>query len=406
MPTNKSMRKILGLLVFVTTFTTWATPTITSVTAQQRYPWNGKVDIAYTVTGDIAGMALTNGLITTLKVTATDTVANTSYTATTAALSGSTTLTAGNHAIVWDLDQQGVNLKSSNIVFNVSCETNAALYCVIDLSGGTNTTSYPVTYLAEEPTGGFTNDTYRTTKLVLRRCDAGTFIMGEDQSDESHRVTLTKPFYMGVFEVTQKQWMLVIGSWSSSSWPYSPHGLGDGYPVYNVRYKNIRGSSNGAKWPSSAAVDATSFLGKLQSRTKLNFDLPTAAQWEYACRAGTTTTYYWGNSMNGDYAWYDSNSGSESHPVGTRKPNAWGLYDMCGNVCEWCLDWYSSSLDYGTDPKGSSSGSTRVLRGGSWYNDESYCTSSYEIGYYPSERYQGRIYNYGRYGFRLSRPLP
>ena len=400
------MRKILGLLVFVTTFTTWATPTITSVTAQQRYPWNGKVDIAYTVTGDIAGMALTNGLITTLKVTATDTVANTSYTATTAALSGSTTLTAGNHAIVWDLDQQGVNLKSSNIVFNVSCETNAALYCVIDLSGGTNTTSYPVTYLAEEPTGGFTNDTYRTTKLVLRRCDAGTFIMGEDQSDESHRVTLTKPFYMGVFEVTQKQWMLVIGSWSSSSWPYSPHGLGDGYPVYNVRYKNIRGSSNGAKWPSSAAVDATSFLGKLQSRTKLNFDLPTAAQWEYACRAGTTTTYYWGNSMNGDYAWYDSNSGSESHPVGTRKPNAWGLYDMCGNVCEWCLDWYSSSLDYGTDPKGSSSGSTRVLRGGSWYNDESYCTSSYEIGYSPSERYQGRIYNYGRYGFRLSRPLP
>ena len=82
MPTNKSMRKILGLLVFVTTFTIWATPTITSVTAQQRYPWNGKVDISYTVTGDIAGMALTNGLVTTLKVTATDTVANTSYTAT------------------------------------------------------------------------------------------------------------------------------------------------------------------------------------------------------------------------------------------------------------------------------------------------------------------------------------
>ena len=163
MPTNKSMRKILGLLVFVTTFTTWATPTITSVTAQQRYPWNGKVDIAYTVTGDIAGMALTNGLITTLKVTATDTVANTSYTATSDALSGSATLTEGNHAIVWDLDQQGVNLKSSNVVFNVSCETNAARYCVIDLSAGANASSYPVTYLAEEPAGGFANNTYRTT---------------------------------------------------------------------------------------------------------------------------------------------------------------------------------------------------------------------------------------------------
>ena len=387
------MRKILGLLVFVTTFTTWATPTITSVTAQQRYPWNGKVDIAYTVTGDIAGMALMNGLITTLKVTATDMVANTSYTATTAALSGATTLTEGDHAIVWDLDLQGVNLKSSNVVFNVSCETNAARYCVIDLSAGANASSYPVTYLAEEPAGGFANDTYRATKLALRRCNAGSFKM-----QGSTTTTLTKPFYMGVFEVTQKQWMLVMGSWPNES-PSSSNGSGDGYPAYYVSYDNIRGSSNGAKWPSSAAVDATSFIGKLQARTQLNFDLPTEAQWEYACRAGTTTTYYWGNSMNGDYAWYKSNSSAKSHPVGTKKPNAWGLYDMSGNVWEWCLDWYGSSLAYGTDPKGSSSGSGRVLCGGCWYNSESYCTSSIRYEYYPSN-------NYHYYGFRLSRTLP
>ncbi|MGN0889508.1 MAG: formylglycine-generating enzyme family protein [Kiritimatiellia bacterium] len=371
------------------------------MTAQQRYPWNGKVDISYTVTGDIAGYALTNGLITTLKVTATDMVANTSYTATTAALSGSATLTEGDHAIVWDLDQQGVNLKSSNVVFNVACETNAALYCVIDLSAGAEATSYSVTYLAAEPTGGFTNDTYRTTKLALRCCDAGSFIMGDSQADETLRVTLTKPFYMGVFEVTQKQWMLVMGSWPNVS-PSSSYGAGDGYPAYFVSYNNIRGSSNGAKWPSSAAVDATSFIGKLQARTKLNFDLPTEAQWEYACRAGTTTTYYWGNSVNGDYAWYLSNSGSNSHPVGTKKPNAWGLYDMSGNVWEWCLDWYGSSLAYGTDPKGSSSGSYRVERGGSWYYNESYCTSSYRGLNSPSH------YNNGSYslGFRLSRTLP
>ena len=376
-----------------------ATPTITGVTAQQRYPWNGKVDIFYTVTGDIDGYALTNGLITTLKVTATDMVANTSYTATTAALSGSTTLTAGSHAIVWDLDQQGVNLKSANVIFNVSCETNAALYCVIDLSAGAEATSYPVTYLAAEPTGGFTNDTYRTTKLALRCCDAGSFIMGDSQADETHRVTLTKPFYMGVFEVTQKQWMLVMGSWPNSS-PSSSYGAGDGYPAYYVSYNDIRGSSNGAKWPSSAAVDATSFIGKLQARTKLNFDLPTEAQWEYACRAGTTTTYYWGNSVNGDYAWYSSNSGSKSHPVGTKKPNAWGLYDMSGNVWEWCLDWSSSSLAYGTDPKSSSSGSDRVLRGGGWISNGSLCTSSYQ--YYDSPSFN--IFNY--LGSRLSRTLP
>lgn len=392
------MRKILGLLVFVTTFTIWATPTITSVTAQQRYPWNGKVDISYTVTGDIAGMALTNGLITTLKVTATDTVANKSYTATTAALSGSATLTEGNHAIVWDLNQQGVNLKSSNVVFNVSCETNAARYCVIDLSAGAEATSYPVTYLAEEPAGGFTNDTYRTTKLALRRCDAGSFIMGDSQVDETHRVTLTKPFYMGVFEVTQKQWSLVMGSWPNSS-PSSSYGSGDGYPAYSVSYGDIRNDGYSATWPIVWAISATSFLGKLQSRTKLNFDLPTVAQWEYACRAGTTTTYYWGNSMNGDYAWYSSNSSSKSHPVGTKMPNAWGLYDMSGNVREWCLDG-GDYLTYGTDPI-CSSGSRRVseLRGGSWDSDKSGCTSSIGGSSGPS---RSDIY----WGFRLSRTLP
>ena len=389
---------IAGLVIIFCGFELFsATPTITSVTAQQRYPWNGKVDISYKVTGDIAGMALTNGLVMTLKVTATDTVANTSYTATTAALSGSMMLAEGNHAIVWDLDQQGVNLKSSNVVFNVSCETNAALYCVIDLSAGAEATSYPVTYLAEEPVGGFTNDTYRTTKLALRRCNAGSFKM-----QGSTTTTLTKPFYLGVFEVTQKQWMLVMGSWPNSS-PSPGSGSGDGYPAYNVSYNNIRGSSNGAKWPSSAAVDATSFLGKLQARTKLNFDLPTEAQWEYACRAGTTTTYYWGSSMNGDYAWYTYNSSSKSHPVGTKKPNAWGLYDMSGNVYEWCLDWYSTSLAYGTDPKGSSSGSNRVYRGGSWSSDDWCCASSYQNGTPPSGYYSN---DSNRYGFRLSRTLP
>ena len=140
----------------------------------------------------------------------------------------------------------------------------------------------------------------------------------------------------------------------------------------------------------------------LQARTQLNFDLPTEAQWEYACRAGTTTTYYWGNSVNGDYAWYSSNSGSKSHPVGTKKPNAWGLYDMSGNVREWCLDWYGSSLAYGTDPKGSSSGSDRVTRGGSWEAHGAYCTSSDRTCDSPSYYYGG----FFTVGFRLSRTLP
>ena len=160
----------------------------------------------------------------------------------------------------------------------------------------------------------------------------------------------------------------------------------------------IRGSSAGAGWPSSSAVDASSFLGKLRARTGLDFDLPTEAQWEYACRAGTTTTYSYGDSANGSYMWYSSNSSSKSHEVGTKSPNPWGLYDMHGNVWERCLDWYASSLTGGTDPKGSSSGSDRVKRGGSWYDGASLCASSFREYSYPS--FEG-----SNVGFRLVRTL-
>ena len=374
---------VAGLLMGFAAVSLAATPTITGVTAQQRYPWNGKVDISYTVTGDIAAEAKQRAVLTSFKATATDMVANKTYTAT--KLSGDRALTAGTHKFVWDLDAEGLSFKSSNVVFNVSCETTPATYCVIDLSAGANATSYPVTYLASPPSGGFNVDAYKTTKLVLKRLEAGTFKM-----QGSTNVTLTKPFFCGMFEVTQKQYSLVTGS--------NPASEGGTYPVYFVTYNMIRGSSNGAKWPSSSAVDSSSFMGKLRSRTGFDFDLPTEAQWEYACRAGTTTTYYWGNSMNGDYVWYKSNSNGSTHPVGSKTPNAWGLYDMSGNVWESCLDRYSDTLSYGTDPKGSSSGSTRVIRGGRWVDEAKNCTSSARLDSLPD-------YHYYDYGFRLVRTL-
>ena len=358
-------------------------PTITGVTAQQRYPWNGKVDISYTVTGDIAEEAKQQAVLTALKVTAIDMVANTTNIAT--QLSGDTALTAGTHKFVWDMNAEGLTFKSSNVVFSVSCETTPATYCVIDLSAGANATSYPVTYLAEAPSGGFNVDAYKTSKLVLKRLEAGTFKM-----QGSSNVTLTKPFFCGLFEVTQKQYMLVTGSNPSDF-------SGDTLPVENVSYNAIRGSSNGAKWPSSSAVDSSSFMGKLRARTGLYFDLPTEAQWEYACRAGTTTTYSYGNSANGNYMWYSSNSSSKPHPVGTKSANPWGLYDMHGNVWEWCLDW-DATLSYGTDPKGSSSGADRVRRGGSWYSSAVTCTSSGRNSNIPSFERNDR-------GFRLVRTL-
>ena len=166
--------------------------------------------------------------------------------------------------------------------------SNMPLYIVIDLSAGSSASSYPVTYLNTPPSGGFNVDAYKTTKLVLKRIEAGSYKMGG-----STQTTLSKPFFIGLFEVTQKQYQLVTGS--------NPSGFsGDKKPVEKVSYSSIRGSTNGANWPSSSAVDSSSFLGKLRSRVGLGFDLPTEAQWEYACRAGTATTYSYGNSANGN----------------------------------------------------------------------------------------------------------
>lgn len=263
-------------------------------------------------------------------------------------------------------------------------------FLVIDLSAGSNATSYLVSYVDSDSTESFNTDEYKTTKLVLKCLPSGTFKM-QNKGD----VTLTKPFYMGLFEVTQKQYELVMGTNPSY---FKNCERSEMRPVKYVSYNMIRGTSLGAQWPASNAVDSDSFLGKLRARTGIDFDLPTEAQWEYACRAGTWTTYSYGDEADGAYMWYDKNSDGETHEVGTRKPNPWGLSDMHGNVWEWCLDWYGS-LSYGTDPVGSVSGSNRMHRGGSWFSVASYCASCYRSYIAPSYAGNG-------VGFRLVRTLP
>ena len=387
------MRRVLGTVVqfaaIILSLKVFAvTPTITEVVAKQRYPWNGKVDVSYTVTGDFVAEAKQKALLMSLKVTAQDKVADKTYTAT--KLSGDMALTVGTHKFVWDMNAEGLTFKSDNVVFNVSCEAMPATYSVIDLSAGAEASSYPVMYLAEPPDGGFNVDEYKTTKLVLRRIEAGSFMMRRE-----YDVKLTKPFFCGLFEVTQKQYSLVTGSNPSDS-------SGDKLPVEKVSYNAIRGTSNGAEWPSSSAVDSTSFMGKLRARTGLDFDLPTEAQWEYACRAGTTTTYSYGNSADGSYMWYwdntaQINTSNRTQEVGTRFPNPWELYDMHGNVNEWCLDWYGL-LSVGTDPTGPSSAQCRAFRGGGWRDSASSCSSS-------ARRYNVPSYEQSNLGFRLVRTL-
>ncbi len=384
---------LMVLFLFVLPQVVFSDP-VSNLSVQQRFPWNGLVDITCDI--GIEG----SGDNYKLSVTATQGEDGPVLPVTTVYQAGKTVadgleVESGPCHLIWDAGADAPEVDCDDVRITMTATEAPALYCVIDLSAGSSASSYPVSYLYAEPSGSVNKDEYKTTKLVLKRIPAGSFIMGSDQTNESHRVTLTQDFYMGVFEVTQKQWSLVMGSDPCSSTSY---GKGNTYPVHYVSYNMIRGSSNGAQWPSSSAVDSSSFLGKLQAKTGLAFDLPTEAQWEYACRAGTTTTYYWGNSMNGNYAWYTSNSSGKTHPVGGKTPNAWGLYDMSGNVWEWCLDWYGT-LSYGTDPKGSSSGSSRVSRGGSWSSDGSGCTSSYRYRYDPS-------YTSRSSGFRLSRTLP
>ena len=294
-----------------------------------------------------------------------------------------------------------------------SGKQTTALYCVVDLAAGPNAGKYPVSYLAAEPKGGWT-DEYKTTKLVLRRIEPGTFKMGG-----KYEVTLTKPYYMGVFEVTQKQYELVTGSNPSAY-------KGDMRPVEKVSWNAIRGDSVTYNWPSSVNVDPSTFIGKIKARTGFTFDLPTEAQWEYACRGGTTSQYNNGGDSEADLkklgrfalnqkerGWRESDIDfarhepdgkggySERHTVvGSYQPNAWGLYDMHGNVWEWCLDWHGDLSSGATDPLGSSSGSARVERGGSWSNgaDGYGCTSFYRYSLSPSGGYYGG-------GFRLVRTL-
>lgn len=259
----------------------------------------------------------------------------------------------------------------------VAAESDA-LYCVIDLSGGANASSYPVTYLDAMPTGGWT-DEYKTTKLVLRRIEAGTFKMQNVQD-----VTLTRAFYMGVFEVTQKQYELVTGTNPSYSGDSPSTYCGDMRPVDSVSWDKVRGSSDTYNWPGETSVDCDSFIGRIGARTGLSVDLPTEAQWEYACRAGTDTDFNNGSSDTvpgryyynktdcaGGYADYATHT-----VVGLYQPNRWGLYDMHGNVNEWCLDWWGKELFYGRNPMGSQAGTERVFRGGAWWSYAGYCTST------------------------------
>jgi formylglycine-generating enzyme required for sulfatase activity len=204
------------------------------------------------------------------------------------------------------------------------------------------------------------------------RIQGGTFTMGspaneaDRKKDEvQHRVTVSS-FYIGKYPVTQKEYQEVMGTNPSNF-------KGDNLPVEKVswydavEYCNKRSQKEGLT-PAYSISGGSEYNRTVTWNQNANgYRLPTEAEWEYACRAGTTTAYNTGAAISDNTGWYSANSNKTTHPVGQKPANLWGLYDMPGNVWEWCWDWYGEySSNAQTDPKGASSGARRVLRGGNY----------------------------------------
>jgi len=244
--------------------------------------------------------------------------------------------------------------------------------------------------------------------LELVRIPAGSFQMGSPETERSrdsaegpvHTVTINYDFYLGKYEVTQEQWLAVMGVWPGTA-PSSADGIGDIYPAYNISWN-----------------DAQAFIAALNTHIMTTGQgpatvrLPSEAEWEYACRAGTQTRFYFGDSLSVDdacsddgvrsqYMWYcGNNSPKGSKPVGEKLPNAFGLHDMSGNVYEWCEDdWhgsYSGAPSNGSAWLDTPRGAYRVERGGFWQHNAQYCRSALRFSLSPNNRS-------GIFGFRLAR---
>ena len=378
-----------------------AQPTVTNVIAQQRTS-SSMVDISYDVF-DISGHVQT----VTMAISTNSGAQYLPLTPTAEGAIGAGVITGAQKQIVWHADVDLPDFSGSTVRVKITADDafSSNLYLVVDVSAGPTAVSYPVTYLTSQPT---LDDTYKSTRILLRKIPAGSFTMGSPTNElgrdtaegPQHMVTLSVDFYMAVFEITQGQYSNVMGS-TPSRFPQGA--LGSYRPVEQVSWNTVRGGT----WPGGTPAAGT-FMDVLRTKTGLAFDLPTEAQWEYACPAGTTnalnnntnlTNIYSDGNMDllgryycngGSTVWDDPINGAHA-AAGSYAANNWGLFDMHGNVWEWCLDCYGGYGGSVTNPPGPASGPYRVIRGGSWISNASVCRSAYRIHGTPD----GFDYNIG-----------
>ena len=393
--------------------------TVSDVSAHARYPWQSVIDVDFTVSDskaeDLFKVALTatcdNG---TKKLYA--------RTFLTEPLCG-----YGMSRVSWDVgaDYPGLNVDDLKVAVTVSPVNRANLdktdvYMVIDLSSGPNSSKYHVSYTFTPPVLVPTNDLVacasdpnRTTKLWLKRVKENVFPFGGTGTNKGEGIFKAKmsPYYIGLMEVTQKQWALVMDTWPGA---WSNKLYRAARPVESVNYEDVIGHNN---WPNEMEIVNDSFVGRLRARTGLStLNLPTEAQWECAARAGNKESQYvsistgrfQSNQGNLSDRGGDPNNGTAI--VGSYSSNAWGFYDCYGNVMEMCLDAYASgdelkSLYEGQDPVvdpiGPATHSTKryhSTRGGSFDNSSARC-SSYDRQYCNSSATGTREW---RIGLRLA----
>ena len=399
-------KSVAGLFAACLVLGAWAEgPTVTGVTVRQRWPWSRQVDIDYTLEcdpdqrADITMRAYNGTADVRIPIES---------------LSGElSNVPSGARHAGWHPVQAGY---TNEILPKFHVELTAVrvpLYLIVDLTKAKGE-SNQIEYVYEEDLAGgaygvvatnpvvgidsivwigaTSNDVYKTDKLVLRRVAGNSCMLGL-ATPPQNPVTLTHDLYAGVFEVTQAQWYNVMSNWPSY---FTNIVYRATRPVEQVTYNDIRGKTNDnpvIDWPmTGSAVSSNSFLGKLREKTGIDgFDLPTEAQWEYVCRAGTTTYYndgkgtpantqsneqmlvlgrYMYNKVGSLYSpeWNISTENG-TQAVGFYLPNAWGLYDTHRNVWEWCRDWHTATRPSGTNPPGPTSGTTRLQRSGGWANN-------------------------------------
>ena len=340
------LKKILFLLSMLS-LTGYGAVALSNVKIQQRYPWNGKVDISF----NLAGTRVNNNITVNALDTATGKSLNvaTLYDGKGNLISLPIKLTPGKHHLVWDTDADvptGYKTDSLSVTISAGQHYDLPLYQVIDLSGGPTAERFPITALNDVPEGGWTKE-YKTTKIVLKLIQPGRVHLGpfrlNSVSGEEADAIITKPFYIGVFKVTRKQWELVMGDFAGTDQGYNKEQVFNKYksmlggklwsditieqcPITETPPKLLRGLDYLSKWPEDKAVAQNSFFGVLRRKTGLNtFDLPTEVEWEYAARAGTRE--------NKDLPFKGKDD----------VPNSWGLYEMMDDIAEVCVDGHFAS---------------------------------------------------------------